>query len=321
MIRSIILLILVISIIPISINLIRSSKSQAYSNKQIYTYIIDNPEDKSSYQANITKWRSETETKLKSDRGWLTVAGLYWLKEGENRIGTDASNDIILPKNSAPAHIGTIVFNKEQAIFRPVKEVTINLENKVLDSETILKPDASGSPDILTINDLSLSVIKRGERYGIRLRDKNSSFRKNFKGLHWYEINESFRVEAKFIPHDQPKTLSITNVLGDVSNQTSPGYVIFTLNGQEYRLEAEISGNGLFFNFKDLSSGKTTYPAGRFLYTDAPKDGKVVLDFNKAVNPPCAFTPYATCPLPPEQNRLALKIEAGELTYHFDEEF
>lgn len=322
MIRNIIIIVLFISVVNLSGNIISQPKCEANSNLSKIYKNMDEP-NQPVYKNEIEKWRAETEARLKSDQGWLTVAGLHWLKEGENRIGTDIKSDIVLPANSAPAHIGTIVFLKDKATFtfKPSKEaVNIALDGKVLDSEITIKSDADGTPNSLTINELTMFIIKRGERYGIRLRDKNSAFRKNFKGMHWYEVSENLRVEAKFIPHDKPKTLSITSILGDVSDEPSPGYVVFNINGQECKLDAEASSKGLFFNFKDLTNGKTTYPAGRFLYTDSPKDGKVILDFNKAVNPPCAFTAYATCPLPPQQNRLQVKVEAGELNYHYDEE-
>ncbi|MFY9227298.1 MAG: DUF1684 domain-containing protein [Blastocatellia bacterium] len=320
--RNILFAILLTSLSMSTINIPENLSTSMTINK--LSSSLETPADKSPYQAEIAKWRTETEAKLKSDQGWLSVAGLYWLTEGENRIGTDQSCQVVLPKDSAPAYIGSIVLNKGKAIFQPAKDAKVSVLDKVLTSELALTSDVDGKPEILTINDLSMFLIKRGDhrgdRYGIRLRDKNSPFRKHFTGLTWYEADEKYRVEAKFIPHDQPKTLSVTSIIGDITEEASPGYVVFTIDGQKFELQAENSSGGrLFINFKDLTNGKTTYPAGRFLYTDPPKDGKVILDFNKTVNPPCAFTAYATCPLPPQPNRLSIKIEAGEKTYHYDE--
>src|SRR6516162_5455203 len=158
-------------------------------------------------------------------------------------------------------------------------------------------------------------VIQRANRFGIRLKDKNSATRKAFSGLKYFPVQEQYRVEARFLPYDPPKKIAVPNILGDTEEEPSPGYVEFTLSGQKCRLDPVSAGDELFFIFRDLTSGKETYPSGRFLYTDMPKNGEVVLDFNKAVNPPCAFTPFATCPLPPKQNHLPIRIEAGELRY------
>ncbi len=174
---------------------------------------------------------------------------------------------------------------------------------------------ASGGPDVLVLGPLSLQVIERGGRYGIRLKDNASARRREFAGLQWYPVSEAHRVVARFVPHATPKTIPIANVLGQEDQQPSPGYVVFTIGGQEVRLEPILEApdaKELFFIFKDPTAGRDTYPAGRYLYTDLPKDGAVTLDFNKAYSPPCAFTAYATCPLPPPQNRLPVRIEAGE---------
>src|SRR5262249_41575211 len=158
-----------------------------------------------------------------------------------------------------------------------------------------------------TLGSLSLSVIRRGDRYGIRLRDRNSLLRKEFTGLRYFPINESFRVTARFVP--DPRKIPISNILGQTQDPSSPGYVEFDLAGQRFRLTPVVESSGeLFFVFRDLTSGRETYGSGRFLDTPLPKDGKLELDFNKAYNPPCVFTPYATCPLPPKQNRLAVRI-------------
>jgi len=267
-----------------------------------------------SYQAEIERWRQERETRLKADAGWLTVAGLFWLKEGKNSVGTDKSNDIVLPAGSAPASVGAFEFHEGETLFHTAAGVEVQVNGKQATSAR-LKPGTSGSPDVVQLNDLTMFVIQRGKRFAIRLKDKNSPMRKAFTGLKFFPPDERYRVRAKFVPYNPPKMIPIPNILGETEEQASPGYVEFMLNGHEYRLDPVTEGDALFFIFKDLTSGKETYPPGRFLNTPMPKDGEVTLDFNKAYNPPCAFTPFATCPLPPKQNQLAVRIEAGELRY------
>src|SRR5262249_18755152 len=174
---------------------------------------------------------------------------------------------------------------------------------------------SGGEPEVLTMGHLKMHIIERGGRYGVRLKDSDSERRKSFTGLRWFPISESYRVTARFVPVNPPAEIPIPNILGQVSDRTSPCYAVFNLNGQELRLDPvleEPDAEELFFIFRDGTSGKETYGAGRFLYTEKPHDGTVVLDFNKAFTPPCAFTPFATCPLPPRRNRLSVRIEAGE---------
>ena len=183
--------------------------------------------------------------------------------------------------------------------------------------ELEMRFDGEQPPPAFTVGSLKLSVIKRGDRYGLRVRDKNSLARRQFKGLRWFPAQESYRVIASFTPDPQPKEVIIMNVLGDELKMKSPGTLSFVLKGETYRLRPVIEDEEkLFILFKDLTAGKTTYGAGRFLYADLPIDGKVVLDFNRAENPPCAFTLYATCPLPPKQNFLPIAINAGEKEFH-----
>ncbi len=270
--------------------------------------------NESSYQAEIEKWRHAREASLTADGGWLTVVGLFWLKEGKNTVGTARENAFVLPKGSAPGKVGVFEFQNGRVSFEAALGVNVTVNGKLAATAT-LKPDTSGSPDILRINDLTMFVIQRGNRHGIRLKNKNSELRKNFTGSKYFSAKEEYRVRAKFLPYVPPKLITVPNILGDSEEEASPGSVVFTLNGKECRLDPVSTDGGLFFIFKDLTSGKETYPPGRFLTTEKAKDGEVVLDFNKAYNPPCAFTPFATCPLPPKQNHLPIRIEAGELRY------
>jgi len=268
-----------------------------------------------AYREEIRKWRADYEDSLKRDNGWLTLAGLYWLKEGDNRFGTRSVNDLILPEGSAAESAGTFVFHDGKTRLRLTAGVQALLNGAPVLTETALKPDSSGQPDRITIGRLSMIVIQRGSRYGIRLWDNQSAVRHDFKGSRWFPAKESYRITAKFVSYPQPKLIPILNILGDTDQNPSPGYATFEMDGKECRLEPVLEGDHLFFIFKDATSGKQTYPAGRFLYTGLPKDGKVILDFNQAENPPCAFTAFATCPLPPRQNYLQVAIEAGELNH------
>lgn len=264
------------------------------------------------YRAEIQKWREGYEAELKKDNGWLTLAGLFWLKEGRNTFGTSAENDIILPPGSAARKAGAFLFHDGKARLALNSGTAWMINGKPAAAETDLKPDSTGTPDSITTGHLRMRVIRRGNRFGIRLWDNDSQARRDFRGSQWFPVREAFRVTAKFTSYAQPKIIPILNVLGDTEPSPSPGYALFELEGKTCRLEPLVEGDHLFFILKDLTSGKVTYAAGRFLYTGLPKDGKLILDFNKAENPPCAFTAYATCPLPPSQNHLPVAVTAGE---------
>jgi uncharacterized protein (DUF1684 family) len=252
-----------------------------------------------NYQGEIAQWRTQREEGLKRDGGWLSVAGLFWLHEGANPFGKDPGNEIVLPDGAAKAGVFELHNGK----------VTVKMDG---DSRE-LWPD---SLDVAKVGRLSLFVIKRSEKYGIRLKDPESEYRREFKGIEYYPAKEEYKVTAKWVA--APQKMPILNILGQTEGVDSPGYVEFMLQGHQYRLRPYLEtadAKELFYVFRDQTSVKETYGAGRFLYSAMPQDGHVVLDFNKAYNPPCAFTPYATCPLPPPENRLAVRIEAGEKKY------
>jgi uncharacterized protein (DUF1684 family) len=265
-----------------------------------------------AYVAAIEKFRQDRETRLKADDSWLTVAGLFWLHEGENTVGADSTNDFVLPEGSAPAEVGTFEYRSGKVVAHITSGVTVTHKGQVVQS-VALEP---GAANALAIGALTMWVHPSGDRLAIRLRDLNSPIRKNFTGCRWFPVNESFRVTGRFVKHEAPKTVLVPNILGDTETYTSPGQVEFMLNGETIRMEALTSNQRLWFIFRDLTSRRETYPAARFLYAELGPDGSVVMDFNQAVNPPCAFNPYTTCPLPPEQNRLRVRVEAGELRYH-----
>ena len=268
------------------------------------------------YRAEIEKWRAAREARLKGDGGWLQVVGLFWLKEGANPFGTGPGNRIVLPAGSAPARAGVFELRGGKTAVRTEAGVTASVDGKPVTVRE-LRPDVPGPADVLKLGPrLTLHVIERGGRYGIRLKDTESALLKEFAGLRWFPVREDHRVQARFVPYDPPKKVAVPNILGQVDELPSPGYAVFKVAGREVRLDPVLEEPGaaeLFFIFRDETARKETYQAGRFLYAATPKDGVVTLDFNKAYSPPCAFTPYATCPLPPRQNRLPVRIEAGEM--------
>jgi uncharacterized protein len=268
------------------------------------------------YQSQMVNWRRNYETGLKKENGWPAVAGLFWLKEGQNRFGSAAGNEIPLP-SGAPPQAGSFELHEGKVWLNLDRGVDIQLYGKPA-AARYLAPDTAEAPDLVTLGNFAMQVLVRGQRYGIRLWDNSSAARKHFPGVGWFPVKEEYRITAVFVAYPEPKMIPIADVLGETTPTSSPGYVTFTLRGKEYRLEPVTEDNLLFFMFRDLTSGKQTYPAGRFLYAEMPRDGKVTLDFNRAHNPPCAFTAYATCPLPPQQNSLNVRVEAGELNFKRD---
>jgi uncharacterized protein len=267
-----------------------------------------------TYRKSVSKWRLDYEADLKSDHGWLTICGLFWLHDGENRFGSDSTNDIVVPSGSAPGDAGYFDFQHGviTAHIKPGSGITVG--GKQVET-FVMQPDDRAS--WLVTGDVALWVHRSGERFAIRMRDKNCKLRTNFTGLHWFLIDEAYRVTARYTPYDTPKQATIQNLAGDSLALPIAGYVTFSLNGQEQKLDAQADDKGaLSFVFRDGTSGKETYGASRFLDTDPVKNGEVVLDFNEAYNPPCAYNPNTTCPLPPPQNRLHVRIAAGEMAYH-----
>lgn len=267
------------------------------------------------YQAEIARFQQARDAALKADNGWLTIGGLWFLAQPETTFGADALNDIVLP-GGAPGRAGTFVLRDGKVSVRAAEGVTFQLDGKTV-AAAELRPDGEGPPDRISLGDLQLWVHNSGERLSIRMRDKNNPLRNEFVGTSWFPINPAYRVEASYTPYDKPKIVEVPNILGDTDQMPIPGIVTFMINGQEHKLEpvAEPGDQQFWFIFRDLTSQSETYPAARFLYAPAPKDGKMILDFNRAVNPPCAYNPYTTCPLPTEQNRLRTRIEAGEMKY------
>lgn len=268
--------------------------------------------DANTYAKEIAQWQTERWTELKSENGWLTLVGLFWLKEGESKIGSDAASEVVLTK--VPAYAGKLIVNHGVVQFDAPLKSGFTLDGKPV-TQLALKSDDDGSPTVLHLGSLSFQIIKRGDKLGLRVKDKENADRINFQGTQFYPADLKWRIDAQFIPYNPPKAVSITNVLGMESGEASPGAVKFNVEGKDYQIDAitEKGETRYFMIIADKTSGKETYPAGRYLYVDPPDaSGRIVIDFNKAYSPPCAFTKFATCPLPPRQNRLPFAIEAGE---------
>ena len=285
--------------------------------------------DEPAYRAEMQKWQSNRLASLTKDDGWLTLVGLFWLKEGENKFGSDAKNPIVLPKDKAPAFAGSLWLEQGHVRLTAPRESGISVKPPSADAaigkavEVVtaldLKDDNDDAgPTMLQLGSLLINVVKRGDRIGVRVKDRESKTRLEFKGLEYFPVDPKWRIEARFEPYQPPKTIPITNVLSMTDDEVSPGAFAFEVDGKTYRIDPilEKGETDLFVMVADETTGKETYGAGRYLYVTPPDaSGKVILDFNKAYSPPCAFTNYATCPLPPQQNRLPFRIEAGEKKY------
>jgi uncharacterized protein (DUF1684 family) len=265
--------------------------------------------------ASLLKFRADRETTLKGDNSWLTVAGLHFLNPGDNRVGSDPTNDIILDFPSVPKHVGVITLNGRAVRIRAAQGQTLIVNDKPV-TETELHGSFDGKPnDLVKFGDVSFFVHYSGPRLALRVRDQKSVHRTNFRGLRWYEPDPAYRTIGTFTPYPEPKVVQVPNILGDLEPFNAVGTVTFSLRGKEHTMEAWRSRDRLWFVFRDLTSGRETYPSARFLYVPAAVDGRVIMDFNYAENPPCAVNPFTTCPLPPPQNRLTVPVEAGEKRY------
>lgn len=275
--------------------------------------------DQDAYVDSVKQWRDRAEQGLKRDNGWLTLAGRFQLRPGANTFGTGADNDIVLPpelKGSGPARLGTLVVDKEagRVTLKLADGVGMASEGKPFSGERAMGV-STDQRDWITMGRIAMHVIQRDDRFILRLADNESLVRKNFPGRVWYAVNQKYNVDAKFTAYPPGRKIPIVNVIDEVSDEPCPGYVEFKLDGVKHQLDVVgDDADGLFFVMRDGTSGKTTYRPSRFLYVrNKPKAGETFkLDFNQAYNPPCAFSEFTTCPLPPEQNILKIPIEAGE---------
>ncbi len=265
----------------------------------------------------VDAWKQNRDKRLRAEDGWLTLVGLHWLREGDNTFGSAKSNGIVMTAK-APASMGTLTLRDGRVTLKPARSAGLTIDGKPVTGPVELRPDNDEKgPTSVKSGSLLFYAIERAGRHGIRVKDPESEARTSFKGLEYYPIDTKWRFEARFEPYTPVKQIPITDITGTTSDNPSPGALVFDVDGKTYRLDPILEGeDSLFIIFKDDTAADATYPAGRYLYSKMPgADGKVVVDFNKAYNPPCAFTDFATCPLPPKQNDLPLRIEAGEKKY------
>jgi len=281
--------------------------------------------DLNSWESELAAWRARRAESLQAPEGWLSLIGLEWLREGDNSFGSAADNRIQIDAKT-PAHVGVVRLEKgTPRLLPPVGGFPKDFlaDGRPAQEQALIADDAD-KPSKLSIGTITIIVINRDGRFALRIKDPQAPTRVGFHGLRWYPPNAAYRVRARWIPYNPPKQLDIPTVLGTTTHLPAPGAAEFTLDGQTVRLEPVLEdpkSTDLFFILRDATSKTTTYGAGRFLYTELPdhgvgQPGELWLDFNRLVNPPCAFTAYATCPLPPPQNRLMIAIPAGEQRYH-----
>jgi hypothetical protein len=277
----------------------------------------DSGADPQAERAMISEWRAQRVEALTSDSGWLTLAGLFWLQQGNNSFGRASSNALVLDNPALPERCGTFILTGHAVRYVAEPGSGVTHAGDVV-SSLELAPDTSPHPTVLASGSLRFFVIERAGNLGVRVRDLNNPHRSGFQGLSYFHVSTDWVFAARFEPYQPTRRITIINILGIEQEYESPGAVVFTKDGREWRLDAVLEGpddRELFIMFADATSGHETYGAGRFLYVPLPSAGRTRLDFNKAYNPPCALNDFATCPLPPSQNHLKLRVEAGEKTY------
>jgi uncharacterized protein len=268
--------------------------------------------DNSSYVAEIEQWRQVMDHSLRSENGWLSLVGLHWLKPGLNTIGSSPAADIPLP-DAAPSELGTLEWANEQFTLKVTADAVVTVDDEPVKSAGLRDDAVEGGASIVRIGSVSFFVIRRGDEFAVRVRDTNNPDRQAFTGRKWFPLDTTYRVAGKIIPHDVPRTVQVINSAGQIAPMKNPAQVEFVLNGQTLHLEAfSASNDSVWFVFKDATSGQSTYGAGRFMYATPQADGSITLDFNRSYHPPCAYTPYATCPRPLPENILPIPILAGE---------
>ena len=271
-----------------------------------------------AYIDQINQWHQERVERLTSKTGWMSLAGLFWLNEGDNTFGADSSNDIIFPTGKAPDFMGAFILESGMVHVKILPTVKVLLDGKPI-TDIDMKSDVEGEPTILSYGTLSWYIIKRSDNLAVRLRDSTNVNLQKFHGIERYPVDSSWRLQATFEAYNPQKSISIPTILGTEDEEPSPGALVFKIKNKNYRLDVmgDINDEQFFVIFGDLTNKDETYQSGRYIYVENPGNGgKTIIDFNKAYNPPCAFTEFATCPFPPEQNHLPLKIEAGEKRYH-----
>ena len=269
-----------------------------------------------TYRQTVNDWRKERNENIRKENNWLALAGLYWLKLGKNQFGSDPKNEIQLPER-IPANVGFFEYNGRSVSLRTNTGHKVAVNDKQTDF-AILQPDISEAPSYIKLEEIQMVVIQRGNRMGVRIWDNKSEKRASFPARAWYDIDEAFQIPAAFTAYDRPKMAYFPDLTGEKAEFPVEGYVSFEFDGKTHQLDINKEEDGtLFLRFWDPTAKDETYPTGRYLVADVQPDGKIFLDFNKAYNPPCAFTDFATCVFAPEQNHLDFRVTAGE-TYHHD---
>lgn len=264
------------------------------------------------YIQGITTWRQEVDRNLRRENGWLALAGLFWLRKGTNLIGSSPESDIGLPKRS-PERLGTFEFDGDHVTLNVEADLSVEV-NGVVTKSGLLDTDQEDVPSFITFGDIRMVVVRRSKGVGIRLWDNARTERHTFPRRQWYPIKKECCIPATYTRYETPKIVKMPDILGAILDEPMQGFVSFELQGKRYELQVEeLPDHRLFVQFMDLTNGNPTYPSGRYHYTDAHENGKVIIDFNKAYSPPCAFTEYATCTFPPQENRLDVAIDAGEI--------
>lgn len=264
------------------------------------------------YIQSITQWRQEVDSNLRRENGWLALAGLFWLRKGTNLIGSDPESDILLPKR-APTYLGTFEFDGNNVALNVESNLPVEV-NGVMAKSALLDADQEDTPSFIAFGDIRMVVVRRSKGVGIRLWDNVREERHTFPPRQWYPVKKEYRVPATYTRYETPKIVKMPDILGAILDEPMQGFVSFALNGKKYELQVEeLPDRRLFIQFMDLTNGNPTYPSGRYHYTDAHENDKVFIDFNKAYSPPCAFTEYATCTFPPQENHLKVAIAAGEI--------
>jgi uncharacterized protein (DUF1684 family) len=264
------------------------------------------------YTQAITKWRQEMDANLRRENGWLALAGLYWLRSGTNLIGSDPDADILLPKRS-PAKLGTFEFDGNNVTLNVDGDTAVEV-NGTPAQNVLLDADQEDVPSFITFDDIRMVVVRRSKGVGIRVWDNQREARRTFPSRQWYPVKPEFRVPATYTRYEIPRVVKMPDILGAVLDEPMQGFVSFELDGKQHELIVEeLPDRRLFIQFMDRTNGTPTYPSGRYHYADSHVNGKTFIDFNKAYSPPCAFTDYATCTFPPQENRLHVAVEAGEI--------
>lgn len=267
----------------------------------------------SPYQRRLEEWRRQRAVEVAGPEGWATVVALHWLRPGVTRVGSGEGVEVTLPP-AAPPLVGVFRLEGKAVTFKAAAGVAVT-SNGARITTIAMTPDDTR----LEAGSRTLAVIERAGRLALRVRDRESPARRRFAGIEAFPVSSRFRLRARFVPFDPPRTATVVNVIGDPVDFVSPGQVVFVVDGIEHRLDALYETpekKDLWLIFRDRTSGTATYPAGRYMHVPLPSRGIVDLDFNFAYNPPCAFTEFATCPIPPRQNWLKVAIEAGEKDYH-----